>query len=150
VFGELPCKHGWRDVAAVREFLREVIQLKLVALLIAASGLLAGPSGVKATLTAPTHTPKINVRWPYTVRVTKDGKAVSARLTAQIVDPIGDAHPVQFGKGTKNITRWPFKGVFREYVIWPASSRGIPLTFRLTIVVSRTKKVINYRVTPHA
>jgi hypothetical protein len=142
--------HGWRDVATVREFLREVIQLKLVALLIAASGLLAGASGVKATLTAPTHTPKINVRWPYTVRVTNDGKAASARITAQIVDPLGGVNPVQYDGTKKNITRWPFKGVFRDYVIWPASSRGIPLTFRLTIVVARTKKVINYRVTPHA
>lgn len=134
----------------MREWLQEVTQVRLVAVLVAASGLLAGATGVKATLTAPTHTPKINVKWPYTVRVTKDGKAVSARLTAQIVDPLGDAHPVQFGKTTKNITRWPFKGVFRDYVIWPPSSRGIPLTFRLTIVVARTKKVINYRVTSHA
>ena len=124
--------------------------MKLVAALIAASGLLAGASGVKATLTAPTHTPKINVKWPYTVRVTKDGKPASARITAQIVDPIGGVHPVQFRSGMKNITNWPFKGVFRDYVIWPASSRGVPLTFRLSIVVARTKKTINYRVTSHA
>jgi len=124
--------------------------LKLLALLIAASGLLAGAGGIKATLTAPTHTPKINVHWAYTVHVTKDGKAVSARLTAQIVDPIGGVHAVQFDNSTKNITRWPFKGTFRDYVIWPRSSRGVPLTFRVTIIVGQTKKVVNYRVTPHA
>ena len=134
----------------MRESRREVTQLKLVALLIAALGLVAGASGIKATLTAPTHTPRINIHWPYTVRVTKDGKAVAARLTAQIVDPTGSVHPVQFGKSTKNITKWPFKGVFRDYVVWPPSSRGIPLTFRLTIVVAQTRKVINYRVTAHA
>jgi hypothetical protein len=82
--------------------------------------------------------------------VTKNGNAVAARLTGQIVDPIGGVHPVQFGKSKKNITRWPFKGVFQDYVIWPSSSRGTPLTFRLTIVVGQTKKVINYRVTPRA
>ena len=57
--------------------------------------LVAAPPQV--TLTAPTHTPKINVRWYYTVRATRDGKPVAARLTAQIVDPIGGVHPVQFG-----------------------------------------------------
>lgn len=124
--------------------------MKLVAVVFAALGLLTTGTGVKVTLTAPTHTPKINVHWPYTVRVTQNGNVVAARITAQIVDPTGGVHPVQFGRNTKNITNWAFKGVFRDYVIWPASSRGIPLTFRITVVAVHTKKVIAYRVTPHA
>lgn len=124
--------------------------MKLVAAVFVALGLLTTGSGVKVTLTAPTHAPKINVHWTYTVRATQNGKAVAARITAQIVDPTGTAHPVEFGKSTKNITNWPFKGVFRDYVIWPASSRGIPLTFRITVVAAHTKKVIKYAVTPHA
>ena len=124
--------------------------MTLIAVATAALALLAGATGIKATLTAPTHTPKTGVRWAYTLRVTKDGKAVSARLTAQIVDPLGTAHPVQYDATKKNITNWPFKGVFRDYVIWPRSSRGITLTFRLKITVGQTKKVINYRVTPRA
>jgi hypothetical protein len=104
----------------------------------------------QVTLTAPGHTPKINTHWNYVVRVTEGGRPVSARLTAQIVDPIGGTHPVEFGKNTKKITNWPFKGVFRDYIIWPASSRGIPLKLRLIVRVGAVRKTINYPVTPHA
>ena len=88
------------------------------------------------TLTAPGHTPKINTHWSYAVHATAQGKPVAARITAQIVDPIGGAHPVQFGKTTKTIVNWPFKGEFRDFIIWPASSRGIPLKLRITVVVA--------------
>jgi hypothetical protein len=102
------------------------------------------------TLTAPGHTPKINTHWNYVVRVTDGGKPVSARITAQIVDPIGGKHPVEFGKSTKTITNWPFKGVFRDFIIWPPSSRGVPLTFRIVVRVGSVGKTIKYVVTPHA
>ena len=46
--------------------------------------------------------------------------------------------------------KWPFTGVFRDYILWPAESRGIPLTLRITVVAAHTKKVITYLVTPHA
>ena len=104
----------------------------------------------QATLTAPGHTPKINTHWNYTVRVTDGGKPVSARLTATIVDPIGGSHPVEFGKSTRRITNWPFKGVFRDFVIWPASSRGVPLKFKLVIRIGAVRRTIVYVVTPHA
>jgi hypothetical protein len=124
--------------------------LKVAALFLAALGLVTGGSGLRATLTAPTHTPKIGTKWRYTVRATRNGKAIAARVTAQIVDPLGSAHPVQYDATKKNITNWRFVGTFRDYVIWTASSKGIPLTFRVTVVAAHTKKVINYRVTPHA
>src|SRR5712691_13393188 len=82
---------------------------------------------LKATLDAPGHTPKVNTHWNYAVHATRAGKPVAARLTAQIVDPIGGRHPVEFGASTKKVTNWPFRGVFRDYVIWPSSSRGVPL-----------------------
>ena len=104
----------------------------------------------QVTLTAPGHTPKINTHWNYVVRVTQGGHAVPARLTAQIVDPIGGVHPVQFGKSTKNITNWPFKGIFRDYMIWPPSSRGIPLKLRLIVRVGAVRKTLVYTVTSHA
>lgn len=102
------------------------------------------------TLTAPGHTPKINTHWNYVVRATAGGKPASARITAQIVDPIGNAHPVQFGKNTKNITNWPFSGVFRDYIVWPPSSRGVPLTLRIVVRVGAIRRTLTYRVTPHA
>lgn len=122
--------------------------LALVRLVLAGSLLVTAP--LKVTLTAPGHTPKINVRWYYVVKATRGGKPVAARLTAQIVDPIGGRHPVEFGANTKKITNWPFTGRFRDYIIWPKESRGIPLKLRLVVRSGGSTKVILYAVTPHA
>ena len=54
---------------------------------------------------------------------------------------------MQFGKTKKNIVKWPFTGRFKDFVIWPAESRGIPLTFRVTVKAGTTRKVIAYAVT---
>lgn len=125
--------------------------MKLVAALVASIvAVAAGAATVKVTLSAPTHTPKIGVHWPYTVRVTSNGKAVAGRITVQVVDPTGTAHTSQFGRNSKYIRNWPFKGVFRDFIVWPASSQGVPLTFRVTVVAAHAKKVIKYRVTSHA
>ena len=94
---------------------------------------LAVAAAVTVLLAAPGHSPKTGTHWSYTVRATGDGKPTAARLTAQIVDPIGGRHPVTFGASSKPITNWAFRGTFRDYVIWPASSRGVPLTFRLVV-----------------
>jgi len=104
----------------------------------------------QVTLEAPGHAPKINSHWNYVVRATDGAKPVSAKITAQIIDPIGNAHPVQFGKSTKMITNWPFSGVFRDYIIWPASSRGVPLKLRIVVRVGGSRRTITYLVTPHA
>jgi hypothetical protein len=117
---------------------------------LAAAGSLLAAAPVQATLTAPTHTPKIKTRWYYTVRVTQGGEPAGAKITAQIVDPIGGVHPVEFGPTTKKITNFPFKGTFRDYIIWPPESRGVPLTFRVIVRVATVKKTLLYRVTPHA
>lgn len=122
--------------------------MRTAALALGAAALLAGSAAPKVTLTAPSHTPKINVHWPYTVRATAGGKAVAGRLTVQIVDPTGGVHAVEFGKSTKKVVNWPFKGQFSDFVIWPASARGIPLTFRVTVKVGAVKKLIPYLVTP--
>ena len=117
----------------------------------AAAGVLAlaGSGSVKVTLTAPGHSPKINVHWPYSVTVTRTGKPAAATVTAQIVDPIGGVHPVEFGKSTKNIVNWRFTGTFSDFVIWPPNSAvGLPLTFRLTVRSGGQTKVIAYQVTP--
>jgi hypothetical protein len=118
-----------------------------VAAAITGLALAAGP--LHATLAASGHTPKVNTHWNYTVRATRDGEPVAARLTAQIVDPIGGRHPVDFRSSTKHVTNWPFKGTFRDYVIWPSSSRGVPLTLRLVVRSGGAAKVITYAVTPH-
>ena len=77
--------------------------MMLLAKLTLAGSLLVA-AAVQVTLTAPGHTPKINTRWYYVVHATQGGKPVAARLTAQIVDPIGGSHPVTFRNGAKPIT----------------------------------------------
>jgi hypothetical protein len=118
----------------------------MLAALAAAATVAASP--VKVTITAPDHAPPVGVRWNYSVAATVGGRPVKALLTEQIVDPIGGTHPVLFGSGKKVIKNRPFKGVFRDYMIWPKSSRGVPLTWRITVVVGKTKRVVNYKITP--
>jgi hypothetical protein len=117
-------------------------------LLAAGAGATAGVAP-RVTVKAPGHSPKINVHWTYRILVTVKGRRVHARLTEQIVDPIGGVHPVEFGKGTKKITNWPIDGTFSDFIIWPKSSRGIPLVFRITVKVGLVKKVVSYHVLPH-
>jgi hypothetical protein len=121
--------------------------MKVVATAVLTGSLLAA-APLTATLTAPTHTPKIKTRWYYIVHATQAGKPAAGKLTAQIVDPIGSSHPVQFGSSTKNLTNWPFTGRFRDFIIWPSSSRGIPLKLRVVVKVGSVKRVLTYPVTP--
>jgi hypothetical protein len=116
--------------------------------LAAAGGLLVAAPAAKVALTAPGHSPKTNAHWNYSVKVTRAGKPATATITAQIVDPIGGVHVAQLGTTKKDVKALPFKGTFHDFLIWPADSRGIPLTFRLTVESGPTKKVINYSVTP--
>ena len=116
-------------------------------LAVAAAG---GAAALKVRLEAPTHAPKIAVKWPYAVHATVGGKPARARVTAQIVDPLGGKHAVELGDTHKLVVRRPFTGVFRDFVRWPAESRGIPLTFRLTVVSGGARKVIDYKATPRS
>ncbi|HVC86021.1 MAG TPA: hypothetical protein VNC40_01195 [Gaiellaceae bacterium] len=124
------------------------VSAPLLAVVAASSLLTAGT--LKVSVSGPTHTPKINTHWNYVVHATENGKPVAGRLTEQIQDPIGGLHPVQFGVGTKNITRVRFTGTFKDFIIWPASATGISLKLRVTVVVGKTKKIATYSVTPRA
>jgi hypothetical protein len=125
--------------------------LVLAAVLAASSAAQAGGrAAVKVTLAAPTHSPRTGVKWRYAVRATVARKPAVARITAEIVDPLGGVHPVELGDTTKPTVKLTFRGVFRDFVRWPAESRGIPLTFRVTVLAGGKRKVIAYRVTPRA
>jgi len=116
----------------------------------------AGALAFKAKLKAATHTPKVNTKWPYSVRVTNlKGQAMKAKITVQIVDPLGGVHPVEFGNRKVNVVNHPFYGTFKDFVIWPPSSAtqigGIPVTlvFRTIVKTAKGKKILRYDVTPH-
>jgi hypothetical protein len=122
----------------------------LAAALLAVPLALGRDAAVKVTLDAPGHTAKIGKRWTYAVHAKSAGKPVAGKLTVEIVDPLGGAHPVDFAATKKPIVNRPFKGVFRDYVLWPAEARGFPLTFRVTVVAGGARKVIRYTVTPRS
>ena len=103
---------------------------------------------VKITVSGPSATPKIKSHWNYTVRITQNGKPVAAKLTEQIIDPIGGHHAVQFGANTKPITNIPVKGVFRDYIIWPPISRGLTLKLHIIVKVGTATYTKNYVVKP--
>src|SRR3954469_16689785 len=109
---------------------------------------LAVAAAVTVLLAAPGHSPKTGTHWSYTVTAKDGGKPAVARVTAQIVDPLGGVHPVDFRNTTRHVVNRPFTGTFRDFVIWPAESRGIPLRFRVTVRVGDAKKVIDYPVSP--
>ena len=113
----------------------------LLALALAAGSLHVG-------LATTTAKPKAGARWPYTVTATVDGKPAKATVTAQIVDPLGTVHAVQFGASTKNVTRIPFTGTFKDWVIWPKEAVGYPLTFRVIVVSGGHKTIAKTTVTP--
>jgi hypothetical protein len=130
-----------------------VVKLRLVTLLaiVVALPLTAGAAtGFRAVFAAPTHTPKVKTRWPWSLKVTTAaGKPLAARITVQIVDPYGGVHPVEFGCCTKNITSHPIVGSFKDYVIWPPESAvGLKLQFQVVVRALGVKRVVRYWVTP--
>jgi hypothetical protein len=124
------------------------VSLRFGAIIVAAlvlpfsAGATAGPVVVfKAT----THTPKVNTKWPWSITATKGGKPVAGTVTAQVIDPVGGVHAVEFG-GVKNrfVTNVKFKGRFSDFVIYPAISQGVRVTFRVTVKTALGKRVVNY------
>jgi hypothetical protein len=145
-----------RRAAAIRNASGVEMPIVRTSLATLAAALVAVPlvhgrdAAVKVTLDAPGHSAKIGQRWTYAVRATSAGKPVAGKLTVEIVDPLGGAHPVDFAATKKPIVNRPFKGVFRDYVLWPAEARGFPLTLRVTVVAGGVRKVIRYTVTPRS
>jgi hypothetical protein len=100
----------------------------------------------RAVLHAPTHTPKAGKPWLYSVRVTDlRGRPIRARITMQVLFggvPVGK---VDAGK------TFSFVGTWREPenspLIWPARSRGRPLTFEAIVTARGATKRLDYDVT---
>ena len=105
----------------------------------------AGAASFRATLTAPTHTPRVNAKWFYTVRARDPaGRPIRAAVTVQLVDPIGSLHPVQYDDTKQNIVNRPFNGAFRDYIKFPSDSKGFKLTVRVTVKAKSSKVVLSY------
>jgi hypothetical protein len=103
------------------------------------------PFPSRAVLHAPTHTPKAGKPWLYSVRVTDpQGRPIRARITMRVLFggiPVGK---VDSGK------TFSFVGTWREPkdspLIWPARSRGRPLTFEALVTARGATKRLDYTV----
>ena len=65
------------------------------------------------TRSPPPATPRrVNAHWRYAVPRHRRRRELrtAAKLTVQIVDRAGHAHPVQFGTSKKNVTESPVPG----------------------------------------
>ena len=122
--------------------------------LVASAGAAGKKPAFKATLVTDGHSPKVNTTWHYSVRVTDPkGHPIWARITSQIVDPLGQTHPVEFDGTGHNpyVENYRFFGNFCDSAIWPRDSAvGVTLKFRTVIVTAQGRKVLVYPVTPHS
>jgi hypothetical protein len=126
------------------------VRLRLAALcLLALAFPLAAVAAAPLTVVfkAPGHTPKVNVKWPWSVTVTSGGKPVAGTVTAQVTCPVCGVRAVEFG-GIKNkfVTNVRFKGRFSDFVLYPPISKGVRVTFRVTVKTALGKRVFNYWV----
>ena len=71
-----------------------------------------------------------------------------ARLTVEVVDPLGTAHPAEVGTSKRKLVDFPFRGRYRDFAEWPAAARGYRLVFRVTVVAGGAQKRVTYWVRP--
>jgi hypothetical protein len=139
----------------MRPMRRLILLAAVIGLLVvgSSSGASRAPA-FKATLTTAGHTPKVLKTWKYSVRVTDPaGHPIAARITSQIVDPLGTAHLVEFDGTGRNpyVKDYRFFGNFCDSVLWPKSSAvGVTLRFQVVIVTAVGRKVLSYPVTPRS
>jgi hypothetical protein len=107
------------------------------------------PAVFRASLSAPTHRPRVGPRWWYVVHaVDLLGRPLRARLTVQVVDPLGTAHAAQVGTTTKKLLNFPFTARYRDFVQWPAASRSFRLTFRAIVNARGSSRTLTYWIRP--
>ena len=98
-----------------------------------------------ASLTAPTHRPKANAPWRYTIYVTDlHGRPIAAKVRMQVLFNGFPAGQVDNGK------TFSFAGTWREPrnapVIWPPASRGRALTFEALVTARGQMKKLDYAI----
>ena len=101
----------------------------------------------KATLHAPTHTPRVTKPWPITIHA-RDlrGRLIRARLTMRFL-----FSGVPVGK-VDNGRVYTFTGTWRERkgeeITFPTTSRGHRLTFQALVTARGRTVKLNYWVQP--
>jgi hypothetical protein len=106
----------------------------------------ARASQLRVTIAAPTHHPRVNAKWPVTVRALNGyGQEVHATLTMRILfngSPVGKVD---------NGRVYHFFGTWREKpgqeITWPKSSRGQPLAFEAIVRAQHETVKQTYAIT---
>jgi hypothetical protein len=103
----------------------------------------------RLALRAPTHTPRVGPKWWYVVRASdRNGAPLRARLTVEVVDPLGVAHPAEVGTSKRKLIDYPFIGRYRDFARWPPPARGYRLVFRVTVAARGARRTVRYWVRP--
>ena len=111
---------------------------------------LAAAPSFRVVLRAPTHTPRVGkAKWWYVVRASDSaGRLVRGRLTVEVVDPLGTAHPAEVGTSKRKLVNFPFTGRYRDFAQWPSASRGYRLVFRVTVAAKGAQQTTRFWVRP--
>ena len=101
----------------------------------------------KATLHAPTHTPKVKTPWVITIRAADlSGRPIRARLTMRFLFggvPVGK---VDNGRVYHVVGAWREKK--GEEIKWPTASRGQHLQFEAIVTAQHMTVKRTWTVTP--
>lgn len=82
-------------------------------------------AGVRATMTAGTHSPRVNVPWPILITLRSGNRPVRGSGSYEFL----------FGVAVvAHRSHYTLLGRFTDTILWPASAVGYPLTFRAAIV----------------
>ncbi len=125
------------------------LRLAALALVVLAFPLAAGAApAFKVTFAASKHTPKVKERWNWKVTVTTPaGKPLPATISAVVIDPIGQVHPVEYGCCAKKfVTKVRIKGSFADYVQYPLAAKGFRVTFKVTVKTALGTRAVTYWV----
>ena len=94
---------------------------------------------LEVTISAPTHHPKVNSKWPVTIRAVNGyGQAVHGTLTMRILFGGAAVGKVDNGRVYRFFGTWREKP--DQEITWPKASRGQPLQFE-AIVTAQHKTV---------
>ena len=115
--------------------------------LAAFAALLAAPSagsssqklGFTATLSAPTHTPRVGQPWRYAIYVRKlpQGTPIAASVKRYVL---------LNGRKIDTVGWDKFRGVFRQTYYWPRVDRGKALVFQAQVAGPGGVKTLNYAI----
>jgi hypothetical protein len=122
-------------------------------LAVACAALALNSAPFTTTMSTSGHTPKINTKWAYSIKVVDPaGKPIAATISAVVVDPIGGIHPVHLANvGStpgKVLTNYPIRGTLSSSVVWPVTARGYPLVFKVVVRAAGANRTIKYTLTP--